>query len=172
MKKKRRNSTKDRDLGIRISVPSLMVFSGGLFLGYFLGGGGNVDTAVDVSNQLALANALGDNTELRGWKTLNVFYGDTYHSETSLPKQKWFSQARQDEAIASLLAEKRDGYFVDLAANDATILSNTYALERHYGWKGKLTPIFNLIRMLCIKMIESNQLTDTVDFTSRPLHRA
>jgi FkbM family methyltransferase len=25
---------------------------------------------------------------------------------------------------------------VDLAANDATLLSNTYALEKHYGWKG------------------------------------
>lgn len=66
-----------------------------------------------------------------------VFYGKSDHVESLLPPNKtWYSQARQDEAIVSLLGGKRDGYFIDLAANDATILSNTYALERHYGWKG------------------------------------
>jgi Methyltransferase FkbM domain len=49
---------------------------------------------------------------------------------------QWFSQAHQDEIVAALFHNKRGGYFVDLAANDATIISNTYALERHYGWQG------------------------------------
>ncbi|KAI2498963.1 methyltransferase [Fragilaria crotonensis] len=31
---------------------------------------------------------------------------------------------------------KRKGFFVDLAANDATFLSNTYSLEKKFGWTG------------------------------------
>jgi FkbM family methyltransferase len=72
-----------------------------------------------------------------GWHSIEVFYGKTDHLERMLPHdQQWFSQARQDEAIASLLHQKRNGYFVDLAANDATILSNTYSLERNLQWSG------------------------------------
>ncbi len=72
-----------------------------------------------------------------GWKTLNVFYGSSDIFESTLPKdQKYFSQVRQDELILKLLRNKTNGYFVDLASNDATILSNSYALEKHYGWKG------------------------------------
>jgi hypothetical protein len=72
-----------------------------------------------------------------GWKTINVFYGSTQHFESLLPsKQKYYSQARQDEVVLSLLRNKTNGYFVDLASNDATTLSNSYALEKHYGWKG------------------------------------
>ena len=36
--------------------------------------------------------------------------------------------------MASILGYKRNGYFIDLAANDAVKLSNTRALERDYGW--------------------------------------
>ena len=38
--------------------------------------------------------------------------------------------------MASILGYKRNGYFIDLAANDAVRLSNTRALERDYGWSG------------------------------------
>jgi len=48
----------------------------------------------------------------------------------------WHSQDRQDEFIARLLRGKRDGFFVDLAANEPVCLSNTRALERDYGWNG------------------------------------
>ena len=72
-----------------------------------------------------------------GWKTINVFYGSNDNFESLLPdNQHFFSQARQDEVVLSLLRNKTNGYFVDLAANDATAWSNSYALERHYGWKG------------------------------------
>mmetsp|Transcript_25626 Transcript_25626/g.43524 ORF Transcript_25626/g.43524 Transcript_25626/m.43524 type:complete len:263 (-) Transcript_25626:60-848(-) len=71
-----------------------------------------------------------------GWHSIEVFYGRKDSLESSLPRLEWFSQARQDEAVATLLHHKRNGYFVDLAANDATILSNTYSLEKKYGWRG------------------------------------
>ncbi|MGK3749550.1 MAG: hypothetical protein ACI8RD_001845 [Bacillariaceae sp.] len=75
--------------------------------------------------------------EIGGWKTIQVFYGSTEHMESLLPNDKiFFSQARQDEVVLSLLRNKKNGYFVDLASNDATLLSNSYALEKHYGWKG------------------------------------
>jgi len=72
-----------------------------------------------------------------GWKAINIFYGSSEHFESLLPReQKFYSQARQDEVVLSLLRNKTNGYFVDLASNDATSLSNSYALERHYEWKG------------------------------------
>jgi hypothetical protein len=69
---------------------------------------------------------------------MNVFYGSAQHFESLLPsKQKFYSQARQDEVVLSLLGNKTNGYFVDLASNDATTLSNSYALEKHYGMDGR-----------------------------------
>ena len=52
------------------------------------------------------------------------------------PRHRWYGQARQDELVHALLRNKTNGFFVDLAANDATLLSNTYALETFYNWKG------------------------------------
>lgn len=72
-----------------------------------------------------------------GWHSIEVFYGKTDHLERTLPTDTtWFSQARQDEAVSTLLRQKKNGYFVDLAANDATTLSNTYSLEKNLGWTG------------------------------------
>lgn len=72
-----------------------------------------------------------------GWDSINVFYGSTATFESTLPKDlEWFSQAGQDEVVMSLLRNKTDGYFIDLAANDATHLSNTYILETKFHWKG------------------------------------
>jgi hypothetical protein len=78
-----------------------------------------------------------------GWKLIHVFYGDKSHvSEAStipLPyfqENFWFSQYRQDEIVSRLLHNKRNGFFIDLAANDAVRISNTYSLETHFDWKG------------------------------------
>jgi Methyltransferase FkbM domain len=81
-----------------------------------------------------------------GWKLIHVYVGknatvqhtadastipnDFFHST------QWFSQLRQDFLVSRLLYEKRGGYFVDLAANDAIRISNTFALETYYGWTG------------------------------------
>ena len=52
------------------------------------------------------------------------------------PFHEWYSQARQDEIVVALFGGKTGGYYVDLAANDATHWSNTYALEQGYQWNG------------------------------------
>jgi len=51
-------------------------------------------------------------------------------------QQYFTSQVGQSEIIASFFDGKRDGFFVDLAANHYKELSNTYALEKCYHWKG------------------------------------
>ena len=52
------------------------------------------------------------------------------------PQNTWNSQVHQDALVAYLLGCKRNGYFVDLAANDAITISNTFALERFLNWNG------------------------------------
>ncbi|KAG7367794.1 methyltransferase FkbM domain containing protein [Nitzschia inconspicua] len=84
-----------------------------------------------------------------------------------------FAQARQDEVVLSLLRNQTHGYFIDLASNDATILSNTYILERYYQWKGlciEPNPIYwyNLTRYRpncrIVAAVVGNQTMDTVHF--------
>ena len=48
----------------------------------------------------------------------------------------WNSQAGQDRTIALLSGSKRKGYFVDLAANEPVVMSNSRTLERDFGWTG------------------------------------
>ena len=48
----------------------------------------------------------------------------------------WHGQVLQDCIVHALLDEKRGGYFIDLAANDPVVLSNTRALERDHDWRG------------------------------------
>ncbi len=49
---------------------------------------------------------------------------------------RWTSQVGQDRTVAQLFKGKRGGFFVDLASNDAVVLSNTLTLEQVYGWNG------------------------------------
>ena len=49
------------------------------------------------------------------------------------------SQAGQDQWVYSeVFNEKHRGYFVDIGAHDGLFLSNTFLLERRYGWQGLL----------------------------------
>lgn len=47
----------------------------------------------------------------------------------------WYSQAGQDRWVIDTLGD-RAGYFVDVGAYDGVETSNTYALERDFGWSG------------------------------------
>lgn len=94
--------------------------------------------SVSIQNRYSISD-----TNDEGWNTLHVFYGNTSHitQASQIPndvftKKKWFSQLQQDELVSRLLRGKRNGFFVDLAANDAVRISNTYALETHYKWRG------------------------------------
>lgn len=84
-----------------------------------------------------------------GWGAINVYYEDRGHLQDGIEDDKyilgrtqvyegkqWYSQHGQDLAAAMAHDFKENGYFVDLAANDAVWASNTYMLEHYYGWKG------------------------------------
>jgi FkbM family methyltransferase len=48
-----------------------------------------------------------------------------------------FSQAGQDFwMFGEVFNEKRDGFFLDVGAYDGVYLSNSYVLEKRYGWRG------------------------------------
>jgi hypothetical protein len=94
--------------------------------------------SVDVVNPPKLpVSAPNSPSAEKGWHSVDVFYGESDLFEQTLPAdQKWFSQAGQDQLIVELLNGKTNGYFIDLAANDAVSLSNTYSLEKSYDWHG------------------------------------
>lgn len=48
------------------------------------------------------------------------------------------SQMRQDLFVLSRLDFKRDGFFVEFGATDGCKLSNSWLLEKHFGWRGIL----------------------------------
>lgn len=48
------------------------------------------------------------------------------------------SQLRQDLFVLSQLGFKREGFFVEFGATNGIDLSNTYLLEREFGWRGIL----------------------------------
>ena len=48
----------------------------------------------------------------------------------------YHSQVGQDYVVISTFSGRRNGTFVDLAANDPIVFSNTRTLERDFGWTG------------------------------------
>lgn len=68
-----------------------------------------------------------------GWAMAMVYVGRTPSPALAA---RWTSQDGQDRTVASLFREKRGGFFVDLAANDAVVFSNTLTLEQEFGWDG------------------------------------
>ena len=68
-----------------------------------------------------------------GWASPMVYVGDMQGVGF---KARWTSQVKQDKTVFHLFKGKRQGFFVDLAANDAVALSNTLTLEQEYGWNG------------------------------------
>jgi hypothetical protein len=134
------------------TIMMMTVFAAGILVGSFLQTHQNMAfprrQLIDTSFQpptLVMSDATEQQSALSstsdGWKTIHVFTGNTAHDDNSVhpssqQPQFSFAQARQDEVVLSLLRNQTGGFFVDLAANDATVLSNTFTLERHYGWQG------------------------------------
>ena len=53
-------------------------------------------------------------------------------------KEKAKSQIEQDLFVAATLRAKKSGFFVEFGATDGISLSNTYLLEKNFGWTGIL----------------------------------
>lgn len=91
------------------------------------------------SNDLLVAPSTRKDEEIPGWREVHVYVGDgcTNGSTVFHHRTKPFpSQFGQDRKVIELFHAKSNGYFIDLAANDAHALSNTYALEKYHNWTG------------------------------------
>lgn len=73
-----------------------------------------------------------------GWKDIHIFVGDRENNTIVREFSRWGDGAQwgQDEVVMALLNRKRNGYFIDLAANHAKALSNTFQLEKQLDWNG------------------------------------
>jgi FkbM family methyltransferase len=61
-----------------------------------------------------------------------------------------YSQLEQDINVLKYYNNKKNGYFIEIGANDGIKLSNTYLLEKEYNWKGIcVEPIPNIFELLC-----------------------
>jgi FkbM family methyltransferase len=49
---------------------------------------------------------------------------------------KYYSQIKQDQWVLSKLGQKKNGIFIDVGAHSGIELSNTYVLEKEFGWTG------------------------------------
>jgi FkbM family methyltransferase len=87
-------------------------------------------------------------------------------------------QAGQDLwVIGEVFNEKRDGFFVDIGAHDGVELSNTYVLEKRYGWQGICVEAnpesFELLKAnraaTCIHAC-LDQCEGSVEFAKRGMH--
>ena len=76
--------------------------------------------------------------ELKFLKALNTLrVGKIDHVIDNLPHSK--SQFFQDCFVLSMLDFKTEGYFVEFGAEDGKNISNTYLLEKKFGWNGILS---------------------------------
>ncbi|KAG7355004.1 methyltransferase FkbM domain containing protein [Nitzschia inconspicua] len=127
-----------------VSLPLFLgLFLGGLSMYYYLDGGAHpapsglleLDRAAGLTST-ATSNSDGSidaiAAQADGWHPIHVYYGDRSGLGAS-PTQESFAQVKQDLILLDLIGP--NGYFIDLAANDAKDLTNTLVLERH-GWKG------------------------------------
>lgn len=62
-----------------------------------------------------------------------------------------YAQLNQDLHVVQFYNHKRSGFFVDIGAHDGVELSNTYLLEKDYGWTGICAePVPKSFASLCI----------------------
>jgi len=71
----------------------------------------------------------------RNWNIIDVNFFITLNSSI-IAKSK--SQLRQDLFVLLQLNFKREGFFVEFGATNGIDLSNSYMLEKQYGWHGIL----------------------------------
>lgn len=74
------------------------------------------------------------------YKIFIEHYPESVHHRDKLSEYyyKSYAQLYQDLIVLMHLNWKRDGYFVEFGATDGLDISNTYLLEKEFGWKGIL----------------------------------
>jgi hypothetical protein len=89
-----------------------------------------IDTFKDERQYSLLQESLLDKMK---WKQVHFYIAQPWPLGK---KGQLHSQCGQEWLVASMLGCKRDGFFIDLAANDAMVISSSLTLERDFGWRG------------------------------------
>lgn len=135
--------------------------------------------AVAPALRVAPASAVGSGAETipartcnrnDGFKQLEFFVG----TEELSSHRGSTAQDGQDMLIASMFGNRTGGFFVDLAANDAVKISNTFVLERSFQWDGiciEANPFYlwKLAKRRCkiAAAVVTDQADDNVSFALR-----
>ncbi len=78
---------------------------------------------------------------------------------------KSYSQFGQDLAVLRECNNKRNGYFIEAGASDGICLSNTYLLEKEFGWKGICVEPIPAVFSELVKNRPGSKCVDTVLFS-------
>jgi len=69
-----------------------------------------------------------------------VYYSSSLQMKVPFPGlesiSRNYSQAFQDMFVLTALQGKREGFFLEIGASDPMFISNTYLLEKKFGWRG------------------------------------
>lgn len=72
-----------------------------------------------------------------GYKQVWVYVGNRTKGDPNYKAHGMYhSQYEQDEHVLKIMRYKTEGTFLDLAANQPVHISNSFAMERDYGWDG------------------------------------
>lgn len=89
----------------------------------------------------------------------------------------YYSQIGQDKSVLKYYSNKKNGFFVEIGANDGITLSNTYALES-YDWKGILVEclptaykklVINRPNVICVEYAAYSESGLELKFTCNDL---
>lgn len=80
-------------------------------------------------------------------------------SQSTSPE--YYGQLKQDLECLEYFKNKKDGFFVDIGAGNGKDLSNTYLLEKNFGWKGICVEPLKDPFTLCKKLRTNSQCYET-----------
>lgn len=78
-----------------------------------------------------------------------------------------YGQLKQDLLCLDYFNHKRNGYFVDIGAGNGRDLSNTYLLEKEYGWKGICVEPLDAPFKLCEECRPNSYCRNTAIYNKR-----
>lgn len=90
------------------------------------------------SNLQQLIESRSSLVEIRAGMELILELPDRHAAQLLKTLRSSRSQLRQDLVVLAELDFKRNGFFVEFGATNGVDLSNTYLLEKQFGWKGIL----------------------------------
>jgi Methyltransferase FkbM domain len=110
-----------------------------------------------------------------GWGVVHIWNGEIPENKSEITQ--FHGQCDQDRfVVEEIFSQSNSGrFFIDLAANEAVYLSNSYSLERYFNWSGlciETNPrhFIGLSKRKCITVgaVVSDKVNEEVTFNLEP----